>query len=202
MDDGEEVKVLQEIRWHGRGGNGAFTAAKLLGMAAALYEGKSAQAFPSFGPERRGAPVVGFTRIAEENITDHSQIYDCDCIVVLDETLCGAVDITKGLKQDGLLIINTAEPADSFRDRIDFKNVNRLLTIDATRIALEVLKTPIVNTVLLGAVIGASSIISLESLDQAIDTMMGETLRGRNKRAARIAYDRITAKPAEGGANG
>ena len=71
---------MKQIRWHGRGGNGAFTAARLLGAAASIYEGQPAQAFPSFGPERRGAPVLGFTRISDKTITDHSQVYECDLI--------------------------------------------------------------------------------------------------------------------------
>lgn len=93
---------MKEIRWHGRGGNGGFTAARLLGYAASLHCGKYAQAFPSFGPERRGAPVLGFTRIDDAPITDHSQVYSCDCVIVLDETLLEVVNILEGLKEEWL----------------------------------------------------------------------------------------------------
>ena len=98
---------MKQIRWHGRGGNGAFTAARLLGVAASVFEGKSAQAFPSFGPERRGAPVLGFTRIAEKTITDHSQVYECDCVIVLDETLCEVAQENPQMKQHSISILKT-----------------------------------------------------------------------------------------------
>ena len=101
---------MKEIRWHGRGGNGGFTAARLLGYAASLHCGKYAQAFPSFGPERRGAPVLGFTRIDDAPITDHSQVYSCDCVIVLDETLLEVVNILEGLKEDGSVFINSTLP--------------------------------------------------------------------------------------------
>jgi len=121
-----------EVRWHGRGGNGAFTAAKLLGNAASIHEGKAAQAFPSFGPERRGAPVLGFTRISDEVITDHSQVYECDCVVVLDETLCEVVDTTAGLKDDSTYIINSTRSKDDLIKNPLFKGVKSLVVIDGT----------------------------------------------------------------------
>src|ERR1035437_6292517 len=98
-----------EVRWHGRGGQGCFTAARLLGMAAALFEDKFALAFPSFGPERRGAPVLGFTRIDDRKITDRSAVTECDYIVVLDETLMNS-QIVNGLRLHGKVIINTTSP--------------------------------------------------------------------------------------------
>ena len=185
---GEKMK---QIRWHGRGGNGAFTAARLLGVAASVYEGQSAQAFPSFGPERRGAPVLGFTRISEKTITDHSQVYDCDCVIVLDETLCDVVDVAAGLKPDGVLVINSRKDANVMAQRIGFKEASKIVTIDATEIALELLGAPIVNTVMLGAAIGATNMVSIESAEAAIDNMMSKNLREKNKKAARAAYDRI-----------
>jgi pyruvate ferredoxin oxidoreductase gamma subunit len=98
---------LIEVRWHARGGQGGFTAARLLGLAASVFEDNYAQAFPSFGPERRGAPVLGFTRIDDKPIDDHSQVYECDYVVVLDETLMKVVDVKRGLRDGGMLLINT-----------------------------------------------------------------------------------------------
>lgn len=178
-----------EVRWHGRGGNGAFTAAKLLGNAASIHEGKSAQAFPSFGPERRGAPVLGFTRISDEVITDHSQVYDCDCVVVLDETLCEVVDTTAGLKDNGTYVINTVRSKKELADDPYFKGIKNLIAINGTQIALEMLGAPIVNTVLLGAMVGATGMATIDSVEKAIDDMMGQSLREKNKAVVKKAYD-------------
>ena len=183
--------MMQEIRWHGRGGNGAFTAAKLLGYAASINEGKFAQAFPSFGPERRGAPVQGFTRISETPITDHSQVYSCDCVIVLDETLCDVVDVAHGLKDDGVLVINTQKSADEFLRRPGFEAVKNLVTLDATKIALEILGSPIVNTIMLGAAAGASNLAGIEAIEGAVDGMMAPNLREKNKKAIRSAYELV-----------
>lgn len=178
-----------EVRWHGRGGNGAFTAAKLLGNAASIQEGKAAQAFPSFGPERRGAPVLGFTRISDEVITDHSQVYECDCVVVLDETLCEVVDTTAGLKADSTYVINSKRSKEELINDTAFKDIKDLVVIDGTKIALEMLGAPIVNTVLLGAMVGATGMVSIDSVEKAIDDMMGQNLREINKAAVKKAYD-------------
>ena len=186
---------MQEIRWHGRGGNGAFTAAKLLGHAVSIHEGKYAQAFPSFGPERRGAPVLAFTRISAEPITDHSQIYSCDCIVVLDETLCDVVDVANGLKDDGVLLLNTQLSQEAARARYKFEGVKNLVVLDATKIALDVLGSAIVNTVMLGAAARAAGLVSLASVESAVDEMMGPALREKNKKAIEMAYSMV-----EGGA--
>ena len=182
---------MKEIRWHGRGGNGAFTAAKLLGAAASVHEGKFAQSFPAFGPERRGAPVAGFTRISDEVITDHSQVYTCDCVIVLDETLLDVVDVTVGMKDDAVLVVNTEMTADEFRSANQSKvaNVKRIVALDATGIALEKLGRNIVNTVMLGAAVGAAKFIKFESVEDAIGEMMSGSLGEKNKDAARTAYE-------------
>ena len=180
---------MKEIRWHGRGGNGAFTAAKLLGSAASVYEGKFAQAFPAFGPERRGAPVAGFTRVSGEAITDHSQVYECDCVVVLDETLCDVVDVTAGMKDDAVLLINTEKTPDEIKKEKNLNKAKHVVTIDATSIALEELGSPIVNTVMLGAAMGATRMVSMEALEHAIDDIMKGPLGEKNKNAAKAAYD-------------
>ena len=182
---------MKEIRWHGRGGNGAFTAAKLLGAAASVHEGKYAQSFPAFGPERRGAPVAGFTRISDEVITDHSQVYSCDCVIVLDETLMDVVNVTAGMKEDAVFIMNTQRSAEDVKQDKRLKGVKNVFTIDATSIALEKLGVPIVNTVMLGATVGAAKFVGINALEDAIDEMMAGSRGEKNKEAARIAYDEI-----------
>ena len=125
---------MTEIRWHGRGGLGAFTAARLLGSAVSLHEGKYALAFPSFGPERRGAPVFAFTRIDGKPITDRSEVTECDCAVVLDDTLFGD-PVKSGLKPGATVVINTTRPKEEFQ----ISGV-QVVTVDAIGLALEILR--------------------------------------------------------------
>ncbi|MFZ5944489.1 MAG: pyruvate ferredoxin oxidoreductase subunit gamma [Bacillota bacterium] len=176
-----------EIRWHGRGGHGGFTAARLLGLAASVYGNNYAQSFPSFGPERRGAPVLGFTRIDKEPINDHSQVYNCDYVIVLDETLIDTVDVTKGIKENGAIIINTRKKPGDFNFQ---KNIT-VHTIDGTKLALDILGMPITNTVMLGAVIAISNVAEIESVYSAIDEFMADELRDSNKEAVKAAYDSV-----------
>ncbi|MGQ9695813.1 MAG: 2-oxoacid:acceptor oxidoreductase family protein [Thermodesulfobacteriota bacterium] len=173
-----------EIRWHARGGQGGFTAARLLGLAASVFSGYYAQAFPSFGPERRGAPVLGFTRIAHKPITDHSQVYSCDYVLVLDETLMETVEVTRGLKEGGTIIINTKKRPADFKFLGNF----RLLTIDASTLAREELGYPIANTAMLGALAAASDIVDLSALLEAVDKGMPGELREKNKKVVERAY--------------
>lgn len=176
-----------EVRWHARGGQGGFTAARLLGLASSVFGGNYAQAFPSFGPERRGAPVLGFTRIDEKPITDHSQVYACDYVVVLDETLMEVVDVTSGLKNGGVLLINTTSSPESF----NFNGKFKVVTLSATDIALEELRAPITNTTMMGALAAVADFVDLESVLKAIDKGMPENLREKNKKAIKRAYEEI-----------
>jgi pyruvate ferredoxin oxidoreductase gamma subunit len=147
-----------EIRWHGRGGQGAFTAARLIGEAS-IYEGKYAQAFPTFGPERRGAPVLSFTRISDKPIYDHSELETCDYVVVLDETLYGP-NVYAGIKEGGILIINTPKDPSEFKD-----SGVKVITIDATSIALNILKRDITNVPMAGVLAAITNIVDLESIN-------------------------------------
>ncbi|MDK2823418.1 MAG: pyruvate ferredoxin oxidoreductase gamma subunit [Clostridia bacterium] len=176
-----------EIRWHGRGGHGGFTAARLLGLAASVYSDNYAQAFPSFGPERRGAPVLGFTRIDKNPINDHSQVYSCDYVIVLDESLLDTIDVTKGIKDGGVLIINSKKPARDFNIQKDIT----VHTFDGTQLALDVLGVPITNTVMLGATVAITNVVSIDSIYKAIDDFMSEELREKNKKAVEAAYNSI-----------
>ena len=149
------------VRWHGRGGQGCFTAARILG-AAAVHDGLHALAFPSFGPERRGAPMLGFTRIDHSPVTDRSEVTACDFAVIMDDSILGE-NVTRGLNPGGALLVNTTLPLSPVvDDRI------RLVRFDACTAAVKFLGKPIVNTAMLGALIAVSGIVSLESAVKAI----------------------------------
>ena len=173
---------MKEIRWHGRGGQGAFTAARLLGGAASVFEGKNALAFPSFGPERRGAPVLAFTRIDDQPVTDRSEVKECDVVIVLDDTLFGD-NVRQGLRPGATVIINTIRGASAFA-----VDGCRVMTIPATDLALEVLGKPITNVPMVGALVAATEFVALESVEKAIEEQMAPKLREKNKKLLEKAY--------------
>ncbi|MTI66526.1 MAG: pyruvate ferredoxin oxidoreductase [Firmicutes bacterium] len=174
-----------EIRWHGRGGQGSFTVARLLGASAALYEDKYALSFPSFGPERRGAPVLGFTKIHEKKINDRSEVKTCDYVVLLDETLINE-NVVKGLKENGTIIINSKNPG-----RYDILKGFNVVAIDATSIALDILKRPITNTAMLGALIAVSDVVKLESAVKGIESEMKKSIVNKNIEVLKKAYETV-----------
>ncbi len=176
-----------EVRWHGRGGQGAVTSVELLALAA-IEEGKYAQGFPAFGPERRGAPVMAYNRIDEKPIRIRSGIYQPDVVVVLDPSLMTLVNVTDGLKSDGLLIVNTAKPEKDIRDTL--KYTGKLATVDATQIAREELGLPIANTTMLGAILKATHVLKFESLNAPIEERFGR-IAAKNKNALKRAYDSV-----------
>jgi pyruvate ferredoxin oxidoreductase gamma subunit len=182
---------LIEIRWHGRGGQGAVTSAELVAQAA-ISEGKYAQAFPSFGPERRGAPVLAFVRIDNQQpIRIRAEITKPDVVVVLDPGLLSIVNVISGLKKDGILVINTKK---SFKDTVaQFKTKCRLAKVDATGIARELLGVPITNTTMVGALIKATGVVGLESLVEPIKNRFGR-IAERNINAMKKAYDETEVK--------
>lgn len=154
------MKKIVEIRWHGRGGQGAKTAALLLADAA-FNTGKYVQGFPEYGPERMGAPITAYNRISDERCTIHSNIYEPDFVVVVDSTLLAAVDVTKGLKEDGAIVVNSSKAPDELREKLNgYKG--RVYTIDAGRIAEETLGRNIPNTPMLGAIVKVSGIVEEE----------------------------------------
>lgn len=175
-----------EVRWHGRGGQGTWTVARLLGMAATQFEGRYALAFPSFGPERRGAPVLGFTKIDDQKIRDRSEVRACDYIVVLDETLVDE-STGSGLKAGGVVILNSSAP-DKYTRYFPDATVRR---IDATSMALETLGVPITNTAMLGALVAVSGIVSLDSINRAINQEMRASLRVKNIETVKRAHDQL-----------
>jgi pyruvate ferredoxin oxidoreductase gamma subunit len=182
---------LVEIRWHGRGGQGAVTSTELLARAA-INEGKYAQAFPSFGPERRGAPVMAFDRIdPNEPIRVRADVAEPDVVVVLDPTLLGIVNVASGLKDNGVLILNTSKNIKDFEDKFGTKC--QLASVDATRIARELLGVPIVNTTMLGALLRATEVVKMESLVEPLEQRF-ERLAERNINAMKRAYEETVVK--------
>lgn len=181
-----------EVRWHGRGGQGAFTVARLLGLAASVYENKFSQAFPSFGPERRGAPVLGFTRISDQKILDRSEVKECDYIVVLDDTLLDE-KTGAGLKEGGRVLVNTVRP-EKFRAMYGLN----IVSIDATALSLEILGRPITNVAMLGALLAVSNIVSPEAALTAIDYQMDQSISEKNKTLFKRAYTLVKGSESNG----
>ena len=179
---------MQQIRIHGRGGQGAVTAAELIAIAAHL-DGKEAQAFPSFGVERTGAPVEAFARISDTPIRSRSHIYNPDVLIVQDASLLAAVNVFNGASKNTIIIINTSKSKEDLEVNFDKKNIHCL---DATKIALEELGKNIVNTVVLGAFAKSTGLVSIESLKHAIREKFGEKsaeLAEKNIKAIERAYN-------------
>lgn len=174
---------MKEIRIHGRGGQGSVTAAELLAIAA-FEDGKFSQAFPFFGVERRGAPVTAFTRLSDKKIRLRSQIYEPDYVIVQDATLISAVDVTAGLKPEGVVIVNSEKSAGD----VGLDGTIDVRTIDATGIALEIIGRPIVNTTLLGAFAGATAEISFESIKKSVLARFPGKIGEANVQAAEKAH--------------
>lgn len=187
------MMTLFEIRFHGRGGQGAVTGAKILGDATRM-ENKHFQAFAHYGAERRGAPVMAFTRIADEPIRIHSYIYKPEAIIILDETLLEIPSVQEGIKKDTFVVINSPHsPKD-----IKLKTKAKLSTVDATKIALDagilVAGIAVVNTIMLGAIARATNIVSIQSVKEAIRKGLAdlpEKLVEINVEAAQRAYDEL-----------
>ena len=158
MDD------LIEIRWHGRGGQGAKTASLLLADAA-FNTGKYIQGFPEYGPERMGAPITAYNRISNKPITIHSNIYEPEYVVVVDDTLLESVDVTSGLKENGGIVINTTKDADYIKSKLG-NYTGKIYTIDARKISIDALGKYFPNTPMLAAIVKISGIMTDEELLQ------------------------------------
>jgi len=174
-----------EIRFHGRGGQGAVTSCEILSMAI-IAEGRYAQGFASFGPERRGAPVLAFVRAGNEALKLREQIYEPDIVAVLDPTLLRIVDVTSGLKDGGWLILNSKKTLEEHKPKL--RSDLHLAVVDATSISLEVLHAPIVSVSILGALVRAAGIVELTSLEKPLLKRFGTLLARRNKEALMQAY--------------
>lgn len=153
-----------EIRWHGRGGQGAKTAALLLADVA-FKTGKHVQGFPEYGPERMGAPITAYNRISSDVIRVHSNIYDPDYVAVVDETLLHTVDVTAGLKKEGAIIVNTAKSKEEIMPQLNGYE-GRVVTIDARTISEEALGKYFPNSPMLAAVVATTGVMSKETFLQ------------------------------------
>jgi len=181
------LKKMMEFRWHGRGGQGAWTASELLARTA-LDEGKYIQSFPEFGPERMGAPVTAFTRISAEPIRLHCPVYDPDVVVVLDDTLLKSVPVTAGLnRDDNVLIINSAKEPSALKEDL-MVTKGKVWTVPATEIALKILGVPITNTALLGSVAKATEIVSLDGIEKTLKGRFRPDLAEKNFAVVKEAY--------------
>lgn len=178
-----------EVRFHGRGGQGAVVASKVLAVAF-FHEGFYVQSFPAFGVERRGAPVMAFLRVDQQPIQLRVNIYTPDHIVVLDPTLIGAIDVTSGLKPNGWILINSSHSPEDFDQLKKF----RIATVDATSIAIRnglgSRTNPIVNTAILGAFSKVTSLVKIDSIALSIREEI-PSKKGENAQAAREAYQEV-----------
>jgi len=186
------VKKITEIRWHGRGGQGAKTAAQILAETA-LDEGKYIQAFPEYGPERAGAPMRSYTRISDSPINIHSGVTNPDAVVVIDATLI-TPEILTGLPEAGILAVNSPESPDEIRKKIGYKT-GKVAVLDATTIALETVKLPMPNTPMLGALLKVMPVVKLEALLEKIKAKflkkLGEEKARANIQAVERAYNEV-----------
>ena len=188
---------MTEILWHGRGGQGAFTAAKLLGAAYSLSEGQFALAFPSFGPERRGAPILAFTKLDSKQIGDRSQIKKADYVIYLDDTLFSPAAFNE-IKEGGKILINSKRSQEDFLKVVSTssttaevrasvgpvetigRSVKQLVIFDADSLALEILKMPVTNTVMLALLAKLSGVVSEAQLAAAIEEYMPGKIAAKN----------------------
>jgi pyruvate ferredoxin oxidoreductase gamma subunit len=187
------MEKITEIRWHGRGGQGAKTAATLL-AAVACSEGKYSQGFPEYGPERMGAPMRGYTRISDAPIHVHSGIYYPDIVVVLDETLFDLVDILEGLGDDGKVLVNTPCSPAELRQKHKIKGC-KVFTIEATLISIEELGRDMPNTPMLGALAKVAGFPKMETLisdlDKKFSHKFSRDVVDRNIKAVKRAYEEV-----------
>jgi pyruvate ferredoxin oxidoreductase gamma subunit len=182
---------MMEICIYGRGGQGGVTLAELVAHAA-IREGKYAQSMPSFGPERRGAPVLAFLRVNEtERIKIRTEIAEPDVLVVLDPGLLHVGDVVSRLKKEGTAVINTKKAPEAMKT--DLKEVNKVAVVDAMSIAKGILGLPIVNTAMIGALIKATGLVKLESLEEPMQERFGK-VAAKNIDAMRRAYDETVVR--------
>ncbi len=190
------MRDIVEIRWHGRGGQGAKTAATLLAEAASAA-GRYVQAFPEYGPERMGAPVQSFNRIASEQIRIHSGVTNPEVVAVLDATLIGSGSITEGLSEDGIVVVNTDKNPGEMRDQLHLAENQKLFTVDANEISEQSLGRRIPNTPMLGALMKATGLLDYEafmdSMKKQLEKKFGERpqIVSGNLQAIERAYQEV-----------
>ncbi len=192
MTEIERMNDLIEVRWHGRGGQGAKSAAQFLAEAA-LDSGKFIQSFPEYGPERAGAPIQAYTRISDQAINIHSGVTNPEIVVVIDSTLLSP-KVLEGLPEDGVLIVNSPESPKDVRKSLGYEG-GKVASVDATKIALETVKIPMPNTPMLGALLKVRPIVPMEALEGKIRKKflkkIGEEKTNANLEAIKRAYNEV-----------
>jgi len=183
---------FKEIRWHGRGGQGVWTASELLARAA-IYEGKYIQSFPEFGPERMGAPVAAFTRISTEPIKIHCAVYNPDVVAVLDPTLLKTVPVAEGVSEEGRIIINSKDDPAQIRKTLN-TDKGKVWAVPATEIAIKTLGIPITNTAMLGAVTRVTGIVSLGSVEKVVRARFRQDVAEKNFAVVKEAYGEVKSE--------
>jgi 2-oxoacid:acceptor oxidoreductase gamma subunit (pyruvate/2-ketoisovalerate family) len=187
------LKKILEVRWHGRGGQGAWTASELLARAA-IAEGKHIQSFPEFGPERMGAPVTAFTRISNEPIRLHCAVYTPDVGAVLDPTLLKSVKVADGLNEEGgNIVVNTKDNHAEIRKLLGSGN-GKLWTVPATEISIKILGMPITNTAMLGAVARVTGIVSLKTIETMVKGRFRPDVAEKNFAVVKEAYEEVKSE--------
>ncbi len=177
-----------EMRFHGRGGQGAVTSAELVARAA-IDTGKFATAFPSFGPERRGAPVVAFARVDDRPVRVRYKVYAPDVVIVLDPSLLDIANPTEGIRASGTLIINSSKQPEELKKELSY--TGRIAVVDAGRIAREVLGLPITNTTMVGALLKGANLLSVAALEEPFKSRFGK-IASRNIEAMKRAFEETT----------
>lgn len=186
------LKKILEIRWHGRGGQGAWTASELLARAA-ICEGKYVQSFPEFGPERMGAPVSAFTRVSSEPIKIHCAIYNPDVVIVLDPTLLKSVQVADGLSEEGMIIVNSKDSPAEVRKLLK-TDKGKFWAVPATEIAIKILGVSITNTAMLGAAARVTGIVSLESVEKVVKERFRKDVAEKNFAVIKEAYEEVKSE--------
>ncbi len=184
-----------EIRWHGRGGQGTVTAAKVLADAC-LSSGKNVQAFPEYGPERSGAPLRAYNRISTRPLRLHCPVTQPNIVAVADATLLDSIDVTEGASDDAVFVINTGKAPEEIRRQLGLKETQKVFTIDASKIALETIGRPLPNSCMLGALAKASGLVDLETLLEDVKKSFGggkfsEKIITANLEATRRGYEEV-----------
>lgn len=193
MESKLNLKKILEVRWHGRGGQGAWTASELLARAA-ISEGKHIQSFPEFGPERMGAPVTAFTRISTEPIRLHCAVYNPDVVAVLDPTLLKSVNVADGLSEEGGdIIVNTKDAPAAIRKQLG-SGKGKLWTVPATEISIKILNMPITNTAMLGAVARVTGIVSLQTVEKMVKERFRPDVAEKNFAVVKEAYEEVKSE--------
>jgi pyruvate ferredoxin oxidoreductase gamma subunit len=193
-----------EVRWHGRGGQGVVTASRILATAA-LKGGYYLQSLPDFGAERSGAPIAAYTRISETPPIDRGPVYEPDAVIILDASLIGQVNVEAGLVDGGVMIVNTANPESPALKRLKLKPGQELWTINASKIAIELIKRNVPNTPILGVFARSVPVLDIDTMSHALDELMSETfpraIVEANLKALQLGHDQAKKIEVEVSAN-